>query len=180
MNRLLFIAGGVGINPLFSMIQQWHMDQTNKNNRNSRAVLLFSGRESDELLFQNELGKLMDDKPDQFRVFCTTTNTHQLVDNSKEDTSEGGAISGSMVLQEGRIDLPMIRDAVRWINKGGDILSREGMLSQEETTHEQDDNMIADEVFVCGPPGMPECITRILSEEKFVRSTRNVHFEKWW
>lgn len=53
--------------------------------------------------------------------------------------------------------------------------SRGGNIQEQEQN-----NMIADAVFVCGPPGMPEYMMMILSEEKLVQSTNSVHFEKWW
>ena len=122
-DRLLFVAGGVGINPLFSMIQHWHyLDQTKQNRKNSCAILLYSGRAREEFLFVNELDKLMKEKPDQLRVICTTTQGQQILDevrdSSREKTGEGSGRSG-IEFREGRINLEIIRDAVGWLNQSG-------------------------------------------------------------
>ena len=56
--------------------------------------------------------------------------------------------------------------------------------ANDEKVKERDNinhiSMIADSVFVCGPPGMPEAITQTLLEEKLVQTTDDVHYEKWW
>jgi hypothetical protein len=63
----------------------------------------------------------------------------------------------------------MIKDAVRWIN----------MMDNEE-----EEDVIADLVYICGPPGMPEEIQSLLfpsqNDRRLVRSTDDVNFEKWW
>ena len=153
-NKLLFIAGGVGINPLFSMIQQWHVDETTRGdemNRKSRAVLLYSGGRVKDLLFLDQLEKLVKDSPDQLCVICTTTQQS----NCNEHKSK-------LIKREGRIDLELIKEAVAWLNR------------YDEADHERV------EVFLCGPPGMPESIMEQLVEEKIVQSRNNIHFEKWW
>lgn len=186
-DRLLFVAGGVGINPLFSMIQQWHyLDQPKKNKKNSRAILLYSGRAREEFLFVNQIDKLMKEKPDQLRVICTTTQGQQILDevrdSSRENTGEGSGGSG-IEFREGRINLEMIWDAVGWLNQSDNsaVTDEIEMPSHGGNIQDQEkNNTIADAVFVCGPPGMPESMMTILSEEKLVQSTNNVHFEKWW
>lgn len=179
-NRLLFIAGGVGINPLFSMIQQWNVDQRKQNNINSRAVLLYSGRAVEDLLFVGQLDKLISN---QFRVIlCKTSHQQKIVDKANRSSiKSNGKVSGdNCIVREGRIDVAKIKDAVSWLNKSDNksIASNEKMMSSH--TGKQDKNMIADAIFVCGPPGMPESMVKILSEERLVQSTNNVHFEKWW
>lgn len=156
-DRLLFIAGGVGINPLISMIKQWHLDQTSKSKKKSRAALLYSCKERDQFLFVGELDKLAKDSEDvEFRVKFTTTTKR----GSPPGDDEGGYGSS---FTTGRIDSEMIKDTIRLLNQNG-----------------ENQSMMVDAVFVCGPPGMPESITTILSEGKFVQSTDDVHFERWW
>mmetsp|Transcript_45228 Transcript_45228/g.94868 ORF Transcript_45228/g.94868 Transcript_45228/m.94868 type:complete len:323 (-) Transcript_45228:160-1128(-) len=175
-DRLLFVAGGVGINPPYSMIQQWHADQITQNKTNSRAILLYSCRSRENLLFLNELGDLLDEKPDQFRVICTTTKGEQSLDETNGSLRETSQ-TNSIEFREGRIDSKMIRDAVGWLNQHDNIPAME---KHGEELHGKKSTLVADAVFVCGPPGMPESMMKILSEEKFVQSTDNVHFEKWW
>lgn len=167
--RLLFIAGGVGINPPYSMIQQWHAE----SDGDSRAVLLYSCRAKEDFLFIKELGSLMRDKPDQFRVICTTTQPGLMLDETKCDIigerANGDIYESDLSFREGRLDLAVMRDAVRWLNKTGDN-------TQEHGTN----CVVADAAYICGPPGMPESMMDILSKEKLVHSEDNVHFEKWW
>ena len=68
-----------------------------------------------------------------------------------------------LIKREGRIDLELIKEAVAWLNR------------YDEADHER-----VNEVFLCGPPGMPESIMEQLVEEKTVQSRNNIHFEKWW
>lgn len=199
--RLLFIAGGVGINPLFSMIQQWHVNQTTEKNENrvvdstsSRAVLLYSGRCQESLLFVDELNKMVEKLSDRFRVVLTTTSSSSGV--------VGGTIAASpehgdknmehITFKSGRIDHEMIEDAILWLNTGKNRAEEdEQQLEGEEGGEDGDDenNMMADMVYICGPPGMPEDIEDMLLSnknnkgngvKKFVRSAEDVHFEKWW
>lgn len=160
-DRCLFVAGGVGINPLFSMIRQWNLDH--REDCRSRAMLLYSCRSRGELLFVDELGELARKRPDRFRVVCTTTKQRD------GETTQDDGCRGDIAFREGRIDSDLINGAVRWLNETatGDRVLRE-------------DGMVADAVFVCGPPGMPESISETLLEEKLVRSADNVHFEQWW
>lgn len=192
-NRLLFIAGGVGVNPLFSMIRQWHADQqTERDNdggrrSSSRAVLLYSGQSMEELLFLDELDELAGETPDRFRVVCTTTQkqprrrraSFDEPNNGFRGNAGGGVVetggSSNIILEEGRIDRALIKGAVKWLNECDNHASSDEMQLQEGG-----DEMVADSVFVCGPPGMPESIVNILSKEKIVQSTKSVHFEKWW
>lgn len=75
----------------------------------------------------------------------------------------------------------MIQDAVCWMNTPNDH-------DDEQTLEEDDDgdHMIVDLVYICGPPGMPEDIQRLLIPsqpngiKRFVRSVDDVHYEKWW
>ena len=178
MDRVLFVAGGVGINPPFSMIQQWVVDQKQKHTTStkSKAVLLYSCGKTDGFLFLKELGKLVQNIPDQLRVICTTTKQHQ---SSLEDDLQK-EVDGNIVFQEGRIDLSKIRGAVQWLNECGNAVDTNSSTKDERLVLETTAvGVVADAVFVCGPPGMPESITKIL-EEKFVQSEDSVHFEKWW
>ncbi|KAL9180617.1 hypothetical protein ACHAXT_011070 [Thalassiosira profunda] len=150
-SNILFIAGGVGINPLFSMIQQWHLEK----NERSRAILLYSARERTDLLFLEEL--------------------RTLVGRDAKDARDTGRES-NISFREGRLELDVIRDAVWWLNNnaGG------GAMQSQTKIFRGDDSMVADDVFVCGPPGMPESMIEILSKEKLVRSADDINFEKWW
>jgi ferredoxin-NADP reductase len=64
--RLLFIAGGVGINPLYGMLRQLHHDQK----QGTKAVLMYSASTADELVFREELDAMASES---LRVIYTTT-----------------------------------------------------------------------------------------------------------
>ena len=54
-----------------------------------------------------------------------------------------------------------------------------------QRTEQDDHNTIADSLFICGPPGMPESLKDILmynssASKGFIKSESHVHFEKWW
>ena len=159
-DRLLFIAGGVGINPLFSMIQQWHTEQNSLGKNNSRAVLLYSSCATEELLFLNELDNLIEDAPNKFGVICTVTRQQRINNCIRENITAGKEIVSGLnkiVFQEGRIDQTHIRDAISWLNQSHDDMAISGVNTE---------SMIADAAYVCGPPGMPESMIKILSEDK--------------
>jgi len=185
--RLLFVAGGVGINPLFSMIQQWHVDQRqNDRSPQPRAVLLYSARQEEDLLFVSELNEMVGELNDHFRVVLTTTAPatdypagiaalpkNDSVGNPKD------SILRNIEYKRGRVNQDMIKDAVRWINM------MDNAVLNDERNQEEDDDVIADLVYICGPPGMPEDMQRLIFPSqndriRFVQSTDDVHFEKWW
>ncbi|KAL7551885.1 hypothetical protein ACHAWF_015095 [Thalassiosira exigua] len=166
--RTLFVAGGVGINPLLSMIRQWREDRAERSDGDdpSRAALLYSARTREEFLFLDELRSWARDEKSGLRVTCSV--------------SRGGAITGSnegtILFNGGRINETMIRDAVEWLNESRD----EDVAQGEKEEMVEDGTTIADAAYVCGPPGMPESVAEILVGEALVRSADDVRFEKWW
>ena len=102
-NKLLFIAGDVGINPLFSMVQQWHADQQQATNdsRKSRAIMLYSSKAIEYLLFLEQLHNVVEeDSSGLFKVICTTTTTKG---NRTLEAHQRG--ESNITFREGRIDL---------------------------------------------------------------------------
>eukprot|EP00986_Skeletonema_menzelii_P000489 scaffold144_cov159-Skeletonema_menzelii.AAC.3 len=182
--RLLFVAGGVGINPLFSMIKQWYVEQTeNGRNTQSKAVLLYSGRKEESLLFVNELNEMVGELSDHFRVVLTTTapaaDVGVAASSLRNDTVYNQ--NDNIIVKKGRFDRDMIKDAVCWINAVDNV----DIHDDERKLEDKDDDMMVDLVYVCGPPGMPEDIQRLLipsesNQMRFMRSSDDVHFEKWW
>jgi len=186
--NLLFIAGGVGINPLFSMIRQWHEDFSNgKIARDSKAVLLYSGRSTKELLFLQELEQMAGLTPMNFRIM--TSVTRQKPSTFKEMRNNSETIPGMkhISIREGRISSTMISYARKWIHQTKSCENVHANDSFTALSEESDDEVhFFDLAFVCGPPGMPEDMLNILlptseeSELSFVKSENDVYFEKWW
>ena len=81
----VFIAGGVGITPLFSMIS--HIIQAKPD---TPIVLLYSITSPEEYLFKNELKALQDDNSN-FKCFVTVTRA------GEHDESFSGRISESLL-----------------------------------------------------------------------------------
>ena len=150
------------------MIQQWHLEQ----NERSRAILLYSARERTDLLFLEELRTLVGERPNHFRVMCSITG------NSGRDASDARDTGGesNISFREGRLEFEAIREAVRWLNNN----AVGGVMQSQTKSSSGDNSMVADDVFICGPPGMPESMIEILSKEKLVRSADDINFEKWW
>jgi NAD(P)H-flavin reductase len=71
----------------------------------------------------------------------------------------------------------MVRDAVMWLNESPDD---DGAAAGVAADDGIGDAEVADAVFVCGPPGMPEAMLGMLLEAGLVRSADVVLFEKWW
>ena len=165
VNRLLFIAGGVGINPLYSMMQQWFLDVAKRDDA-SRAVLLYSAATMHDFLFVNQLKKMVDAIPDRLSIVLTTTKRDNSISLAEDDAK---FVTNNLMLKSGRIDRSMVHDAVDWLQR----------------TQQDEHNTVADSVFICGPPGMPESLKEILSDQNtiskgFVKSEADIYFEKWW
>ena len=148
--RILFAAGGVGINPLFSMIKQWHEDDDDGGD--SRAVLLYSCKQRQDFLFLDDIEKMLVTES-RLRVVCTTT-ADDVARNRKTDEQS------AIVFRHGRIDLGLIHDSSSWLNHG-------------------EDESKVDKVFVCGPPGMAESLEEALVSNKIAQKD-DILFEKWW
>ena len=58
-HSLLLVAGGVGINPLYSIIKHvQHLDHINSGQGPSQVSLLYSAASSDELIFRDDIDKI--------------------------------------------------------------------------------------------------------------------------
>jgi ferredoxin-NADP reductase len=161
--RLLFIAGGVGINPLYSILRDTlaaaeDADSTGEGLQKApRVALIFSAISAEELVFLPELSALAASQPQRLRLFLTCTG------QSAESTAtqvETHAVSS------GRVDSSMIGEAVEWL--GG-----------AEPAHDANDNCGGvDAVYVCGPPGMAQGMVEECGVKGIPPS--QVHFESWW
>ena len=72
--KLLLIAGGIGINPLYSILQHLLLISTT-----SKIALLYSAKSADELAFRPEIQRLDLSHPDSLRVLFAVTGS----DNNK-------------------------------------------------------------------------------------------------
>ena len=146
-------------------MQQWCIDVAKRDDA-SRAVLLYSAATMQDFLFVNQLDKMVEALSGRLSVVLTTTKGEDSITLS-EDTAN--IAINNLILKRGRIDRNMIHDAIVLLQR----------------TEQDEHNTIADSVFICGPPGMPESLKDILmynssASKGFIKSESDVHFEKWW
>ncbi|CAG5134359.1 unnamed protein product, partial [Candidula unifasciata] len=106
---LLLIAGGVGINPLFSILQhflflhsgQVEADVGSRFSQDKSVSLLYSARNAEELIFQTELIE-MTEKYDNLLLKMFSTQ---------------GAVEHCKYITEGRIQLKDVKNAVSALDR---------------------------------------------------------------
>ena len=147
----VFIAGGVGITPLYAMVQQLFAadEVVAAGAAVPRAVLLYSAVSRDELLFASTLEALSRRFPERFRLEMLTTR-------------EASASHEAPQARAGRRE---ISEALGWLQQQH---ARSGLGGDEEPA-------IA---FVCGPKGMPEAMVDECGACGI--QAERVRFEKWW
>jgi ferredoxin-NADP reductase len=197
---LLLIAGGLGINPLLSILA--HAHETAAAAEPGPAItVLYSASSIEELTHKDQIEAIAaSGLPDVKVVFTLTDgsiestamtgNTSDVVDvdtssdaDSSIEGSEGdsGAVE-AVQIRRGRIDKALIRNAI-----GG--LTRRHVASQLGTkgggsTAITAQSAVADGVvqgmrcYICGPPGMIEGAAALVVEQGL--QDANIHFEKWW
>ncbi|XP_067649713.1 oxidoreductase NAD-binding domain-containing protein 1-like isoform X2 [Haliotis asinina] len=83
---LLLVAGGVGINPLMSMlnhIHDMHQSETSRSMCPNKVILMFSAKTNDELLFRKRINELCNVKPNNMSaVYFITEETGATEDNT--------------------------------------------------------------------------------------------------
>jgi ferredoxin-NADP reductase len=159
VRRLLFIAGGVGINPLYGMIRQLHRGA--EQHAAVRAVLLYSACAIEELVFRAELDEMavpediesgtigdgMTETGLMFRPIYTATRGDQR------------RAAGEVTVRSGRISGDTIGEAIAWLTTGSHSTAVDG-------------------VYVCGPPGMAEEMVELCDQHNV--PPEKVQFESWW
>ena len=95
--RNLFIAGGVGLTPLYAMIHQLASEDADH-----QVALIHTTGKSSELLFREELQALAMANPDRVRVDSLTTKEGATADR--------------------RIDRPLIAEAIKWLGGAEDVV----------------------------------------------------------
>ncbi|VDN10663.1 unnamed protein product [Dibothriocephalus latus] len=72
--RISMICGGTGLTPMYQLIQAIIKSDTD----NTKIALLYANKTQDDILLKDELDKLRDDNPDQFRVWYTVESPPSL------------------------------------------------------------------------------------------------------
>ncbi|KAI8937643.1 hypothetical protein NX059_005348 [Plenodomus lindquistii] len=172
IKRVIFIAGGVGINPFMSM-----MTYINKNYRNLEVRLLYStkvpSRKTDpsEILFLPEILDLFriprsETTKDRLELFFTGCR-----DGSEMGTADGDLIHPLMSLTLPKIDPETEVPVTAWTHRIDDIALSSAVGNKKEAQSTL--------FYVCGPPEMTDSVVQYLKEQQDVIPER-VLCEKWW
>ncbi|CAO2657768.1 Nn.00g038940.m01.CDS01 [Neocucurbitaria sp. VM-36] len=172
IKRAVFIAGGVGINPIMSMLSY-----INHTYPNLEVRLLYStkvpSRETDqsEVLYLPEIIDLFriprtESTRDRIELFFTGTR-----DGSDMGTDNEAPINPLMALTLPNIDSHTEVPVLAWTHR-----IDESALSSAIGDEKQAQSSV---FYVCGPPDMTDDIVKILKEQEHVKPER-VLCEKWW
>jgi len=166
---VLFIGGGMGINPLYGMLRQIleNLQQSREiNNKegkklsNAKAALLYSVSNEEERLFREELMAMEHDFPDHFKMYFSNT------DRKSASTTIGNHTYG----YNGRITPKRIESAIQWLQKEG---------PRDNHNEISPSSSLLSGVYICGPPGMAEAMSEICINHFHVAQNK-IHYEKWW
>ena len=160
---LLFIAGGVGINPLYGMLRQLHSDlrEGEQGTRGPKATLLYSASKADELLFEPELDAMAKEFSTNFRMVYHVTK-------NEEKGSDG---ESSRTYRRGRVTSEEIGEALQWATSEDDN-------ETDAPSNENEEGKSISSVYICGPTGFAEDMCEACKEHGVPRSA--IHFEQWW
>lgn len=106
LSPLLLIAGGVGVNPLLSMLRhrRWLSRDSNSGQSRRRAVLLYSVRTADDLLFKEEMSALGEDQSLRVELFLSRQPADSL------PSLDNCIVSG------GRVTCDTLSSSLHWLN----------------------------------------------------------------
>lgn len=193
-NHLVLIAGGVGINPLYSMLLSLAWDYSCRhslpevvNSKGAERIsppfkitLIYSCRNRAEVLFLQQLQELYSNVlKGLFRVHITLTReSHEYQDydvrsgiNTKSDLHLKCQWDPT-ALYRGRINKDLIARAIFENEQGhvgtiGSALPSSSVFQAGKTG-----------VVVCGPPTMTDSIVEVCTSAGI--SACDIHYEKWW
>lgn len=152
----LFVAGGIGVAPLHSMILE-HL-KTNTVGSDSRlapTVLLYSVTSPNEILFANSLTQLAREHS-SFSVHLFFSRLSQTDCDQNRVTHDRLAQS----ITPGRINKNHINE----------VLHRHSFFADEKDPR----------AYLCGPPQMVDDIQAVLLAEPRAFLANRVHYERWW
>lgn len=190
-SHVLLVAGGVGINPLFSMLLELasHAQGAGNNGKQREAVpdvtLLYSVRDAADALFLDRLVQIQrlcfasssDGRPSpRLRLHLAVTRG---AGSSGAHATEAAAAAQEAVqqlvasnpdwvsLSEGRVTEQLLR---RLLDTAG--ARREAQQQQPSAGGD------CSAVIVCGPPSMTDAVVGMCEQAGV--AAHDIHFEKWW
>ncbi|KAG9239294.1 putative oxidoreductase NAD-binding domain-containing protein 1 [Amylocarpus encephaloides] len=155
IKRMVFIAGGVGINPLISMLSQIaHTQETTSDSDFFSVSFLYTTRARPlrETLFLSRLTEAVTSLKDQ--ATATLFRTQPKASSELEAKSEESR--SSLAIQERRITAEDI------LNELGPVEDRSNVV-----------------VYVCGPPQLTDEFVEVAKKAEGMKE-ENVLCEKWW
>ncbi|KAL6712643.1 hypothetical protein ACN47E_000520 [Coniothyrium glycines] len=172
IKRVIFVAGGVGINPVMSMLSYINQEHADLETR-----LLYStkvpSRETNptEVLFLNDMLEL-------FRIprSASTKDRIELFYTGTWDGSDMGTRSDALIHPLMSLTLPqMCSDSevpvTAWTHRIDDSALRSAVGSEKAAR--------STVFYVCGPPDMSDSIVKFITEQPAVVE-EHVLCEKWW
>lgn len=172
IKRVIFVAGGVGINPFMSM-----MSYINQEYPDLETRLIYStkvpSRETDptEVLFLNEILEL-------FRIprSISTKDRIELFYTGTWDGSDMGTRSDALIHPLMSLTLPQIDSTTEvpvtaWTHRIDDSALRSAVGNEKEAR--------ATVFYVCGPPDMTDSMVKFIKDQPAVNE-KHVLCEKWW
>lgn len=169
----LFIAGGVGINPLYSMLRELCVRPAAA----PKLALLYRARTRDELLFSSELHAIARQLPERTRFWLGATREAGLV-------QPVAAAPGVPGYADGRVGQAELEIALQWLGCEPNAV-RPGQRavpwragSQARVPGSAGGGCASGELaaYVCGPPRMTDETTTALWQ----MGVADVYSERWW
>ncbi|KAL6066907.1 Oxidoreductase NAD-binding domain-containing protein 1 [Balamuthia mandrillaris] len=160
LSGLLFIAGGMGINPLYSMLLQL-FEPSQEARREVKALCLYSAKTEEELLFGEELRELAKHSHGQLRLHFFLTAPPS--SSSSPSSLDASAETVVRITRGRRISQEDLQRAL------GEELTKRGVAAAERPL-----------CFLCGPPSMTDTLVGLLQQETLFDPTPHLRFEKWW
>nr|CAG8679243.1 12969_t:CDS:2 [Entrophospora candida] len=170
-NNILFIAGGVGINPLMSMLQSIFEKNVkgiggvdNDDGFVNRIQLLYSARRFNELLFYNRI--------ENIRI-----QSSHILDCKCFLTREDGDLSSlsSSLSPPNRVDEITTENKTVYGQRIGKQIIRDVIDKEKKETN---DDLNGFKCFICGPSQMEDDIISWLKETGV--DDKKIISEKWW
>ncbi|KAF1841315.1 uncharacterized protein K460DRAFT_318122 [Cucurbitaria berberidis CBS 394.84] len=172
IKRAVFIAGGVGINPIMSMLSYIHRSYPNLQVRVLYSTKVPSHETGPtEVLYLPEILDLFrrprsETTIDRLELFFTGT-----WDGSDMGTKNEAPINPLMALTLPKLDSDTEVPVLAWTHR-----IDESALSNAVGDPKQAQASV---FYVCGPPDMTDELVQFLKEQKSVKPER-VFCEKWW
>ena len=187
---LLLIAGGLGVNPLFSILAHCHELAEQPDEERPVVTLLYCARTEADLTHRAEIEAIAEDDPLIEVIFTTTGKALEASDGSEDEKSDEGSEGDTILdsglllppspcrcpLRRGRIDKPLLSEALdrlcerQAVHISGGAASLDAKVGAEEKR--------AVRCYLCGPAGMIEGSAALALELGLDDNLLN--YEQWW